>query len=213
MTTATARQDTKEECATLLYARFRLNGDGARRYLFDPANGHMVAVSCAGAPGLDQPVRWALRDGELVIRTTSKLQSKVPRELGDLLHGPRTELVKLHTGDHVAVKLLAAPTRTVPNGYRQLLGEDNKRERRGAVVPIVNDEEIYQWLETRLSQAFVVDTLSFRKRLVRSRQLWHKWFAVDVNATAIVTSPKEAAQLLVGRSKAYGFGLPVISQL
>ena len=213
MTTATARQDTKEECATLLYARFRLNGDGARRYLFDPANGHMVAVSCAGAPGLDQPVRWALRDGELVIRTTSKLQSKVPRELGDLLHGPRTELVKLHTGDHVAVKLLAAPTRTVPNGYRQLLGEDNKRERRGAVVPIVNDEEIYQWLETRLSKAFMIDSLTFQKRLVRSRQLWHKWFAVDVNATAIVTSPKEAAQLLVGRSKAYGFGLPVISHL
>lgn len=213
MTTVTARQDTQKECANLLYARFRLSGDEARRYLSDPVVGHMVAVSCAGAPGLDEPVRWALRDGDLLIRTTSKLQSKVPNELVKLLHGPRTELVKLHAGDRVAVKLLAAPTRTVPNGYRQLLSEDNKRERRGAVVPIVNDEEIYQWLEARLSKAFMLDSLSFQKRLIRSRQLWHKWLAVDVNATAIVTSPATAAQLLVGRGRAYGFGLPVISQL
>lgn len=206
-----APKSTATTGAIVTYAIFELNPD-AEGTPSDRATWHNIAVQCAGTPGLDQPVRWALRDNTLKIRTTPGVVSGVPDGWRHLLGKPTLSTVKLRPGDAVQLELLAVPTKSYPNKYRDLLAPDAKRERRGFPVPITRDDDIARWLEEHLTPAFSVDDFSFRKTKIVSLALGNAWYAIDVSAKAAVRSAELAARLAVGRSKAYGFGLPVIEK-
>ena len=187
---------------------------GSKRALADPAVGHLAAVACAGAPGAAQPVRWAMDDHGAVVRATPGTVSVVPERWADVFDTPKTSVVAVKAGDHVHFTLLAVPERSVRPALTGPVGVGRHKER-GTRTPILTDEGIADWLGTRIEgkdvPVFGDVSFSFAKRTVYSPMLRHVWHAVFVEAAAVVVDPVAASGLLVGRYRAYGFGLAVFA--
>ena len=199
---------TLDKTATVTVGAFRwktaftpLSARVAELVRSDPAYGHRAAVDCAGMPGPDRPVRWAMTDYGMVVRAASAGPASTSCQ--ELFDGPEVAATRLADGDRVTFSLLAVPERCVQT-------EDGWRRRdRGRRVPITDQGEVDSWLRDRLMGLDDVDIERFSLEALWSQELNHLWHAVRVRASATVKDPAAVSALMVGRSRAYGFGMPV----
>lgn len=170
----------------------------------DPVYGHRAAVDCAGMPGQHHPVRWAMTDDGMVVRAPKDGFSGTSTAWREVFAEPSISVVDLLPGDRVRFSLLAVPERCLPPSDSAW-----QRRQRGRRVLITDDDEIEKWLRSHLAGLDDVDFESCAPHPVWSQELNHLWRAVRVTVSAVVGDPVVLSELMVGRSRAYGFGLPV----
>lgn len=174
----------------------------------DRGLGHLAAVACAGAPGLDEPVRWAMTGEGMVLRASPKALFAAPPGWAEALGAPRVRSVQLQAGDEVRFEVSVVPERAV-----------RRAGRRGKRVPVLEDVAIMEWLLSRLTRlpsspddmTFDRMRISYEREEHTSEALECTWHAVRASVEAVVVDPLAVCRLIVGHQRAYGFGLPVFS--
>ena len=173
----------------------------------DRGLGHLAAVACAGAPGFAEPVRWAMTDEGMVLRGSPKTRFTTPPGWAGALAAPRVRSVQLRADDEVRFEVSVVPERAV-----------RRAGRRSKRVPVLEDVAVTEWLLERLTRLpsdanedmlFDQMRISYEREEHNSEVLECTWHAVRASVEAIVVDPSAVCRLMIGRQRAYGFGLPV----
>ena len=121
----------------------------------------------------------------------------------EIFDEPRMGTTLLTAGERIEFSLLAVPERAI---CQPRMGwQCNKRGRR---VPLTDDGDVRTWFSTRLAGLDEIE-VNYEPEPVWSQALGHTWRAVKAKVGAVVVDPVAVSMLMVGRSRAYGFGLPV----
>lgn len=197
---------------TIVQALFpwgRGSSAGQRRDLITaPVAGHYATLQLSNWPrnqGETAPVRWSINEQKgIVIRWPYAYPLSAPSApLDRVLAQPVVERVHLKEGQSTTFSVRCVPQRSEPH-HR---GDPSTR---GIVRPIVDDDEVAAWLQGRLAHAFRdIEITQLRHQMYSLEQSRGRLHAVQADIRARVADPLLAAQAMVGRCRAYGFGLPV----
>jgi hypothetical protein len=173
--------------------------------------GHRASVACAGSPGLEHPVRWSVDPDGMVIRW-GEFADPVdpPLPWGQVLGSPSVREVELRAGQPVRFTVLAVPERSAPV---------HRPGERGERKSLSKESDQIEWLVDRATwvvntgktvrQCSDVSVESLAGCSFHSPRNGGAWRAVRAEISAVVEDPEAVAQMMFGRYRAFGFGLPV----
>lgn len=181
----------------------------------DPDMGHIAAIECAGAPK-GRAVRWALAGDELILRGEGRAVPPTPWNLA--IGAGRTQQVSLEPGQRLRFCVLAVPEISEPSPRKRRYPDKRVRGRRR---PLLTAGEQMAWFEYRtmwvpgtggsVPQCANAKILDISQCLMGSDRTGDVWRAVRAEIEAEVVDPGAVVQMMIGRYRTYGFGLPLFA--